>query len=65
MTNLENKVIIVGATILGFFGGIAFVNNWLVLNKNYPEIGMFQIFQADVWGTVSDWAIAVVNSERT
>jgi len=61
MKNFDNKILVIAAVIIGFFGGIAFVNNWLVLNKNYPKVGMFQIpFEADVWGTVSDWAMLIV-----
>ncbi|MBE8720856.1 hypothetical protein [Sphingobacterium pedocola] len=60
MKNWDNTVIVIAAVIIGFFGGIAFVNNWLVMNKYYPEIGMFQIpFKAHVWGTVSDWVIVI------
>lgn len=63
MKNLDNKILIIAASIIGFFGGIAFVNNWLVLNKNYPHITMFDIpLQADVWGTVSDWVMIVVTA---
>nr|HMU04943.1 hypothetical protein [Saprospiraceae bacterium] len=61
MKNYNNISLLIAVLIIGFFGGIAFVNNWLVLNKNYPDIGMFQIpFKADVWGTVSDWAMVLV-----
>ncbi|PRD56746.1 hypothetical protein [Sphingobacterium gobiense] len=61
MKNYDNLVLVIAVAILGFFGGIAFVNNWLVLNKHYPEVGMFDVpFKADVWGTVSDWAIVLI-----
>lgn len=63
MKNRDNVIIVVAAAILGFFFGIAFVNNWLVLNKNYPEIEMFDVpLQASVWGTVSDWVMIGVTA---
>jgi len=47
--------------LIGFFSGIAFVNNWLVINKVIPDYKMFQTpLNADVWGTVSDWTIVIV-----
>lgn len=61
MKNLDNKILVITVAIIGFFGGIAFVNNWLVLNKNYPRITMFDIpLKADLWGTVSDWTMVIV-----
>lgn len=57
------RIIILAVGVICFFAGIAYVNNWLVLHKNYPEIGMFDVpFDSNVWGTVSDWVMIIVTS---
>lgn len=57
MKNFDNKILTTISLIIGFFSGIAFVNNWLILNKGFPAVGLFKVpFEASIWGTVSDWA---------
>ncbi|WP_343320247.1 hypothetical protein [Sphingobacterium multivorum] len=57
----QNIILIFAIAIISFFAGIAFVNNWLVLKKKYPKIDLYEVpFDANVWGTVSDWAMVIV-----
>lgn len=54
----DNKVIPIVTRIIGFIGGIALVNNWLVLNKEIPESEYLKVpLTPDVWGNIADWAI--------
>ena len=63
MKNFDNKILLIAGIVIGFFLGIAFVNNWLILNKGYPTIELFKIpFEASIWGTVSDWAVIFISA---
>ena len=56
--NNKSVLIIITTLIIGFFSGIAFVNNWLAIHKKYPKIALFEFpFDVTIWGTVSDWLI--------
>lgn len=57
----EKPIVSIILLVIGFFSGIGFVNNWLVINKNYPKITMFNIpFDSQTWGTVSDWTMVLI-----
>lgn len=63
MKNFDNKALLIIGMIIGFFSGIAFVNNWLILNKGFPNVGLFKVpFEASIWGNVSDWAIFFITA---
>ncbi|SKC06479.1 hypothetical protein SAMN05660841_03965 [Sphingobacterium nematocida] len=57
----DNKIIPIVTGIMGFFGGIALVNNWLVLNKEFPESEYLKVpFTPDAWGNVADWTMVII-----
>lgn len=58
-----NKIIPIITGIIGFFGGIALVNNWLVLNKAFPQSEYLKVpFTPDAWGNLADWTMVLVTS---
>ena len=57
----DNKIIPIITGVIGFFGGITFVNNWLVLNKEFPKSEYLEVpFNPDAWGNIADWAIVLI-----
>ncbi|ERJ61318.1 hypothetical protein [Sphingobacterium paucimobilis] len=57
----DNKIIPIITGIIGFFGGIALVNNWLVLNREYPESEYLKVpFKPEAWGNIADWAMVTI-----
>jgi len=46
---------------VGTFSGIAFIENWLVLNKQFPKSKYFTVpLDPTSWGSVSDWIYILI-----
>ncbi|WP_392469338.1 hypothetical protein ACF3OC_12780 [Sphingobacterium cellulitidis] len=47
--------------IIGFFGGIGFIENWLILNKHFDKSQYFEVpLNPNAWGTVAEWMTLLV-----
>ncbi|WP_313515606.1 hypothetical protein [Sphingobacterium sp.] len=59
---MKNKNIwVIAAFIIGLFSGIAFIENWLVLHRNFPKSKYFEVpINPEAWGSIGEWVMILV-----
>lgn len=55
----DSTILVISCLVIGFFAGIAVVNNYVAISGELPNDGVFSM-KAESWGTISDWLMLAV-----